>query len=58
MEVLAQRLVAQFHPERVILFGSQAAGRAGAESDVDLLLVMEHPGRSVEQAVAIRRFLD
>jgi predicted nucleotidyltransferase len=30
----------EFLPEKVILFGSYATGSAGAESDVDLLVVM------------------
>jgi predicted nucleotidyltransferase len=37
---MVRRIVAQFHPERVILFGSQARGEAGPDSDVDLLVVM------------------
>lgn len=35
-----RRLVDQFHPERIILFGSQARGDAGSDSDIDLLVVM------------------
>ena len=37
---IVQRLVRRFHPEKVILFGSWARGDAGANSDVDLLVVM------------------
>ena len=33
------RLVAQFRPQRVILFGSQARGTADARSDVDSLVI-------------------
>jgi predicted nucleotidyltransferase len=44
-----------FRPERVVLFGSYAEGRPTEDSDVDLLVVMEHDGRDVEQAFAIRR---
>ena len=44
-----------FRPERVVLFGSYAEGQATEDSDVDLLVVMEHEGRDVEQAFAIRR---
>src|SRR5437868_3341490 len=55
---LARRVAERFHPERIILFGSQAAGRADEGSDVDLLVIMDSPLRAVEQAVAIRRFLN
>ncbi len=33
------RLINQFHPERIILFGSQARGTADARSDIDLLVI-------------------
>jgi predicted nucleotidyltransferase len=45
-EILLQatdRLVAQFHPQRVILFGSQARGTGDAHSDVDLLVICAVP---------------
>ena len=40
IEEMVRRIVERFHPERIILFGSHATGRAGPESDVDLLVVM------------------
>ena len=51
----ARDLVDKFRPERVILFGSYAQGCPTEDSDVDLLVVMDHPGRDVEQAFKIRR---
>jgi predicted nucleotidyltransferase len=43
---VATRIAAAFAPERIVLFGSHADGRADAGSDVDLLVVMPHPGAS------------
>jgi transposase len=37
------RLVAALDPERIYLFGSQARGDAGPDSDYDLLLLVERP---------------
>jgi predicted nucleotidyltransferase len=37
---LIRRLVEQFDPDQIILFGSHARGTAGPDSDVDLLVVM------------------
>lgn len=37
---MVQRLVAALSPERIYLFGSQARGDAGPESDYDLLVVI------------------
>jgi predicted nucleotidyltransferase len=39
LRLATDRLVVQFHPQRVILFGSQARGTADARSDVDLLVI-------------------
>ena len=44
----------QFHAERVILFGSYAQGKVTADSDVDLLVIGQFKGRSVDKSVEIR----
>jgi len=44
IQKMVERIVAQFRPEKVILFGSQARGDAGPDSDVDLLVVMPVQG--------------
>jgi uncharacterized protein len=49
-----QRLVERFHPQTVLLFGSQAMGTANEQSDVDLLVVMNHDKkRDIEQEIEI-----
>jgi predicted nucleotidyltransferase len=40
-EKLLQVLKAHFHPTKIFLFGSRAKGSARADSDYDLLLVVE-----------------
>jgi len=40
LAAMVERIVAGFKPERIILFGSNARGTAGADSDVDLIIVM------------------
>lgn len=53
----ARQVAEQFHPEAIILFGSQAWGTPHADSDVDLLVVM--PARNeLDQAVKIRLALE
>ncbi len=54
---MVQRIVRKFHPEQVILFGSQARGDAGPDSDVDLLVVMDFEGPAHEKRVEIRQVL-
>jgi predicted nucleotidyltransferase len=47
-------IVTQFHPEKIILFGSYARGDAGPDSDVDLLVVSRKADGLRQQAVDIR----
>jgi predicted nucleotidyltransferase len=47
----------QFHPQRVVLFGSYASGKPHADSDVDLLVIMWHKGHAAVQAAEIRKRL-
>lgn len=42
LPVIIDRLVRQFRPLRIILFGSQARGDAHPDSDIDLLVVLSH----------------
>ncbi len=51
---VGHRIGREFHPNRVILFGSYAQGEATEDSDVDLLVVMPFEGRSVEKSVEVR----
>jgi len=50
---LAMRIAREFHPERVILFGSRAAGRARDGSDVDLLVILRFAGRGFSKSLEI-----
>lgn len=40
VETLIERMVNAVHPLRIILFGSAARGELGADSDIDVLVVM------------------
>ena len=57
---MVRRIVKRFSPDRAILFGSQAKGTAGTDSDVDLLVVMQVKGsrrrKAVEIGVALHDF--
>ena len=49
-----QQIAQNFHPEKIILFGSYAYGNPTKDSDVDLLVVMPHEGPGSRTAVEIR----
>jgi predicted nucleotidyltransferase len=55
IQAFAERIVEQFRPQRIILFGSHAYGTAGPDSDVDLLVVIPDGGRPLHKAAEIRR---
>ena len=55
--VMVERLVEQFHPVKIILFGSQARGDARPDSDIDLLVVMPQVENKHEVHVAMLRAL-
>ncbi|MBU4271834.1 MAG: nucleotidyltransferase domain-containing protein [Planctomycetes bacterium] len=54
IEEFGLRLGEEFHPWRVVLFGSYARGAATKDSDVDVLVVMPFKGRSADKSVEIR----
>jgi predicted nucleotidyltransferase len=54
IDQMVSRIVEQFRPERVILFGSYARGEAGRDSDVDLLVVMPVSGSKRAKQVEVR----
>ncbi len=52
---ITRRIVEAFNPEKVILFGSRAAGTPRADSDVDLLVIMDAQTSPIQRAVAVKR---
>lgn len=54
---MVHRIVERFSPEKIILFGSHATGRAGPDSDVDLLIVMPYRGTKAKTELEVRKVL-
>jgi uncharacterized protein len=57
IQLITERVVRDFHPLRLILFGSHTRGDARPESDVDLLVVLPQVANKRAAAIAIRRAL-
>lgn len=57
VQVMVERIVRQFRPVRIILFGSRARGEAGPWSDVDLLVVLPEVTDKRQAMVEILRAL-
>ena len=57
LEKATHRILEGFHPEKIILFGSQARGGADNKSDVDLLVIMSLQGERRHIALEMDRAL-
>ncbi|MDR3573092.1 MAG: nucleotidyltransferase domain-containing protein [Anaerolineaceae bacterium] len=58
IDQVAQQIIERFKPLKIILFGSYADGTCKAESDIDLLVVMDTSIREIRQAQQIRQYLN
>ena len=54
---MTDRIVRDFHPEQIILFGSHARGETHRHSDIDLLVVFSECADKRKAAIEIRRVL-
>ncbi len=50
-------VVETLSPEQVILFGSRATGKAGPDSDVDLMIIQSEPGNRLDTEIRLSRAL-
>lgn len=57
IDTMVSRIVERVNPEKIILFGSSARGTAGAESDVDLMVVVKEKISKRKKASEIYTFL-
>lgn len=54
---IVDKIVDGLNPEKVILFGSYATGSATANSDLDLLIIMDSDKPSYKRSAAVRSLL-
>ena len=57
IQQMVRLIVNRFHPEKIILFGSHARGKADPDSDVDLLVVVPISRSKREKQLEIRKAL-
>ena len=53
LDEVTDKIVARFNPEKVLLFGSHVWGTPRADSDVDLLIVMESEARPAARSAQV-----
>ena len=54
---ITRRIVLTSHPEKIILFGSYARGNFGADSDLDLLVIVPGVTHLRKESLRVRRAL-
>jgi superfamily II DNA or RNA helicase/predicted nucleotidyltransferase len=54
IDLMVERISTQFHPQRIVLFGSRARGDARPDSDIDLLVVLDEVENAHDVATAMR----
>ena len=58
IQEIVWQIVEHFHPWKIILFGSHAYGTATADSDVDLLVMMDTQEKPLHVAARIAAAID
>ena len=53
VQEICDTIAREFHPEKIVVFGSHAYGNPGPFSDLDLLVVMPFEGSPLQQAARI-----
>jgi len=54
---IVEKIVADYVPQKVILFGSYAYGDPDPDSDIDILIVKETPERFLDRWVTVLRMI-
>jgi predicted nucleotidyltransferase len=54
---IVRRLVAEYQPEKIILFGSYAYGEPNEDSDLDVLIVKETPDRFIDRIFTVHELV-
>jgi len=57
LQAMVHRLVTGLHPYKIILFGSYGYGIPTADSDVDLLVILDSHARPVDRYLRVSRLL-
>jgi len=54
---ILQKLIAEYGPQKVILFGSHVYGSPGPDSDIDLLIIKDTTERFIDRWVTVQGIL-
>jgi predicted nucleotidyltransferase len=57
LDKIVTQVVAAYHPEKIILFGSYAYGKPSADSDLDLLIIKTTSERFIDRWTNVRKIV-
>lgn len=57
IDKIANTIVANYHPKKIILFGSYACGTPTPDSDIDLLVIKDDNLQGIQRNRLIRSYL-
>ena len=57
LNVVVKRIVDNYQPDRIILFGSRAYGNPTDESDIDLFIVKDENNKRIDRFCEVMRLL-
>jgi uncharacterized protein len=55
IQEIVREVVAQYRPQRIILFGSYAYGEPNEDSDIDMLIIKDTEESFIDRLHAVRR---
>lgn len=57
LDRILNKIVSQYKPEKIILFGSYAKGLTDSDSDIDLLIIKNTSERFIDRWTAIQKII-
>jgi len=54
---IVDKIINNFNPDKIILFGSYAYGHPAVDSDMDIMIVMDTDEKPHKRAVSVRKVL-
>lgn len=57
IQMITKKIVKEYQPEKIILFGSCALGNANSNSDIDLLIIKKSRKERIQRERELRKLL-
>lgn len=55
---IAEKIIREYQPEKIILFGSYVWGKPDKHSDIDLFIIKKTKDRHIDRSVTVREILE